>query len=910
MITLDPSLLTSYYTLRSGGATGGDAAASAQMAARKRTLEVRARDVRAAPWVAANQPTDAASKARLQKILDGQSLAAEGPMTASGARRTDQQQLFGAFRVLEGLRLIAERAQTNGVPEAEIAQLQERFRVGVKEVSAYLGAMDLQKVVAPAGAGAESLEGVYGLRRGSREYVTAQVFKGSLSDPVPGFADVRGFTLVANPGEIGEKTVTIDLADMGARPRTLDAVIGFVNGKLEVAGITARLSRVALPRAADAKAGDPTAYALKLTGAAAEELQFTPLQERAGVTALTASGPAFAATARVTKIADEAAGDPLFSTTANGDPLRFKGNAETGFVARASAKGEDGALYVVGEATTPVDGGMGLRGSSDLTLTKFDAAGQRVWTRTLGASDKASGYGVAVGADGRVAVVGSFKGVAAGQTSQAESDGAVAMFDSDGDELWIRKIGGTGADEARAVAFAADGSLYVGGRTKSALSGANGGGWDGFVATFSASGGETARRQLADAGEGGVTAIATSAAGVFVAGSSNNAGFVRKLDTALADAWSSDVGALGAGGEITSIAASGGDVVIAGSVNGASIGLGGVETAGGGAGLNAFAARLTDGATPTTIWRRTFGGDLSDSAAAITIEAGAVYVASTEGVLKSDATTKTTRAVISRLDLTSGAQTWSRRIGNEGERAIGVAADAGGVSDLDAFGLPRGDLKFGVSSQPLVARTALRAGDTFSVRIDGGSARAIVIEATDTMKDLVTKLNGVLRSSGKAEVKTSNNSESLVITAADGRRINLVAGPAGKDALPVLGLSTSEAAKPKATSQALASSAFSPPVMPLNFRDDLAFSDAFSARKVRLDIERVQNAVRTAFEYIYNPPAPPKKANATAKPLTGAAAELAKSQLANYQAGLARLTPGSSDATTTNPTLSMFGLSI
>jgi len=101
--------------------------------------------------------------------------------------------------------------------------------------------------------------------------------------------------------------------------------------------------------------------------------------------------------------------------------------------------------------------------------------------------------------------------------------------------------------------------------------------------------------------------------------------------------------------------------------------------------------------------------------------------------------------------------------------------------------------------------------------------------------------------------------------------------------------------------------------MPLNFRDDLAFSDAFSARKVRLDIERVQNSVRTAFEFIYNPPAPSKKTSATAaKPLTGAAAELAKSQLANYQAGLDRLTGGASSSSTGSfdPTLSLFGLSI
>jgi hypothetical protein len=183
-------------------------------------------------------------------------------------------------------------------------------------------------------------------------------------------------------------------------------------------------------------------------------------------------------------------------------------------------------------------------------------------------------------------------------------------------------------------------------------------------------------------------------------------------------------------------------------------------------------------------------------------------------------------------------------------------------------------------------------------------------EDDDTMKDLVTKLNGVLRSSGKAEVITSNNSESLTITAADGRRIDLVAGPEGKDALAILGLPAGEARKPKATvSGASSRTAAEPPVMPLNFREDLAFSDAFSARKVRLDIERVQNAVRTAFEFIYNPPAARKTGAAKTSVNSTAPSIQQQRQLANYQAGLARLTAGTTTSTSTDPTLSLFGFS-
>jgi hypothetical protein len=914
MITLSTSLVTSYLNVRAGlpatDATTSSAATTLQTGAQRRTAAARIKDLATAPWTTANTPNETVAKSRLAKIMAGQSVVQDATKTASGARRSDQEQLFGAYKALDGLRLITERAQSDGVDPAEMLRLQERFRAGMGDVSKYLSAMDLQRVFAPVGAKPEALEGVYGLRRGRTEYVTAPVFKGALADAVPGFQSIAGFTLVANPGEVGEKTVAIDLSAMGATPRTLDAVIGFVNTKLSDAGLTVRMSRVLLPRAADAKSTDPDSYALSLKGAASEELSFQPLATSAAVTALTVGGPANVQTARLTKFADAADGDPLYSATVNGDPLRFKGNVATGLDVRAAARGDDGSTYVVGESSMPLDGNLGVRGSADLVLTKFDSAGRRVWTRALGASQSGSGYAVAVGADGTVAVAGAFKGIAATEKSAGESDAVVATFTADGADGFVRRLGGTKADEAKALTIGADGTIYVGGRTKSDLSGANGGGWDGFVASFSAAGVAGFTRQFADVGDGGVTALAVGADGVFAAGDGSGSGTVRKLDLAGADVWSLSTGPLGTGGTISSIAVDGAQIAIAGAASATDLGLGGASAGTGGAGVNGFVAAISNGAAPTTVWTRTFGGDQADAAASVAISGGQIYIAATEGALKADAKTQITRATLTKFDAATGAQAWTKRVGAEGERAIGVLADGAGASDLDAFGLPQGDLVFEPSSGPLVERSALRAGDSFSLRIDGGSLKTIAIDADDTMKDLVTKLNGVLRSSGKAEVITSNNSESLTITAADGRRIDLVAGPEGKDALAILGLPAGEARKPKATvSGASSRTAAEPPVMPLNFREDLAFSDAFSARKVRLDIERVQNAVRTAFEFIYNPPAARKNGAAKTSVNSTAPSIQQQRQLANYQAGLARLTAGTTTSTSTDPTLSLFGFS-
>lgn len=892
MIGISSSLLTSYLNGRAGLAEDG-ALRTASTAVSRQAVDARAKALKAAPWAPANAPKAAVAKTRLDEIMSGKAVAADRPTTTTGARRTDQEQLFGAWRALEGLRLIAERAQTDGVPADEMVKLQTRFRAGMAEVSTYLGTMDLQRVFAPVGDKADQIGGVFGLRRGRTEYVTKEVYAGAVDAEVPAWRDLTGFEIVANPGELSEKRVTIDLTSLGSTPRSMDVVLGLINGKLAEAGLTARFSRIQLPAKPDAKPDTPPSYAFSIKGVAEEELSFAPIaaSPRAAVTALTTSGAASMQTARLSKFAPDDGVDEVYAQTANADPLRFKGDGATGLTMRAVAQGDDGAVYVVGETTAPVDGNGGLKGAADAVLSKYDSAGRLVWSRVLGAANTAQGYGVAY-KNGTVAVTGAFTGKLDGLTATGETDAVVATFSADGEEGWVRQIGGTAADEATAVAIGDDGTVFVGGRTKSQLGGAVGGGWDAFVASFSATGAQGFVRQIADIGDGGVAAMDVTANGLFVAGTSLGAGVVRKLGTDGSDVWTVSTGPLGTGGAITSIDADdSGRIALGGATTSAALGLGGAEDSTLGK-LDGFVTLMQDGTTPAATWTRRLGGIGDDAAAGVRLTVDGVVAATTEAVTQTDRTgvqTTTTRAAVTRLANADGAQTWRALVGEAGERAVGVSVGET-YKDLDAFGLPNGDLTF-EGKLPLVARSALRAGDYFSVKIDGGSARRIEIEADDTMSDLVTKLNSVLRSAGKAEVSTLSGAEFLVIKGNEGRRIDLVPGATGSDVLSVLGLNSGDIRKAKRASAPGASTrSVEPPVMPLNFRDDLAFSDASSARKVRLDIERVQNAVRTAFEYIYNPPAPAKRTNARAT--TGTVPAALQAQLANYQAGLARLSSG------------------
>ena len=70
---------------------------------------------------------------------------------------------------------------------------------------------------------------------------------------------------------------------------------------------------------------------------------------------------------------------------------------------RASAVGPDGSLWLVGDVTSGSDT-QPIKGVQDVALMKYDPAGRLVATRTLGAASTASGYAIAIDANGDVAL--------------------------------------------------------------------------------------------------------------------------------------------------------------------------------------------------------------------------------------------------------------------------------------------------------------------------------------------------------------------------------------------------------------------------------------------------------------------------------------------------------------------------
>ncbi|WAS96502.1 SBBP repeat-containing protein [Nannocystis punicea] len=113
-------------------------------------------------------------------------------------------------------------------------------------------------------------------------------------------------------------------------------------------------------------------------------------------------------------------------------------------------------------------------GDADGFVTKFDAFGDQVWGTYLGGSGPDYLHSVASDANDGIIVVGvtsstsDIATIGADQTIlSGTSDGMVAKYDGEGELQWATYIGGNGVDGARGVCLAADGTIYVVGRTTS-----------------------------------------------------------------------------------------------------------------------------------------------------------------------------------------------------------------------------------------------------------------------------------------------------------------------------------------------------------------------------------------------------------------------------------------------------------
>ncbi|WP_226994236.1 SBBP repeat-containing protein [Myxococcus hansupus] len=152
--------------------------------------------------------------------------------------------------------------------------------------------------------------------------------------------------------------------------------------------------------------------------------------------------------------------------------------------AKGVAVGPDGSVYLAGDTFGSLDGNTN-NGTIDVLLARYDSAGNRQWSRMFGGAQTDYAFGIAVSEDSVVQVVGYTGGALHGNAYAGSLDAFLTRYDALGNRLGTRTLGTPFQDIARGVAVDASGNAFVAGHTFGSLPGnTSAGGFDAFLARF------------------------------------------------------------------------------------------------------------------------------------------------------------------------------------------------------------------------------------------------------------------------------------------------------------------------------------------------------------------------------------------------------------------------------------------
>lgn len=955
MITFDTSTLLSYYQARSG-LTAATASGTAGVSSTRSTAAVPT-----APWSSGATP---AASELVRSALNGRKFVDEAANTSSlkGAS-PDYAKLFATYQALNTLSAVASRAGEKRVASEEITRLQTAMTRGLAEVSNYVQGLKLDNLRLTTGTVMTSDKAQVGVPKPDYTYTTDTIYSGQADDPVAKFQGAVSFDITVKSFGV-TKTVTMDLADMGSTPRTMSNVVEYMNGKMKAAGYNTAFAvqRTAGQERTVQVNGKPVTlpatgddFAIKVKGDSAEQITFTAPAAAPAVYVTTKSGDPDPDKNSLTE-------DGVYETTltkysaagtgggpgvgAPGGKVFTETLQGTISNVRKSVTGADGSVYMLADVATPVDGkldidGQPIKGESDVALLKYDSAGHLLFAQSLGATDNASGLSLAVAADGSIAVAGAVTGRLQGAVNgplnssdtSTTTDSFVTRYSANGDEQWTVRRGGLQEDEATALAFGADGVLYVGGRSKSDLPGAVGtdptGGWDAYLSAFATDGSGKPKalftQKFGTAANDSVSDIVVNGSQVIVGSKEDGKAMLRSFDvtanvvtenvtqlnqygayetvpvtytkTATLSAGATrDLGSL-RGGDLVGLRIDGGQLYVGGSTANSSMSINGVTTGASG-GMDAFVGRMSLNIADTSADAMTYyGGAGDDTVTGFDVKNGTAWFVGAAGAnLDGQATVGAKDGYVAQVNVGTGAVDWSQRLtGKDGYATpTSVAVSASGASALDLFGLPSGTMTF-KQSERITTGTAARAGDTFQIRTrERGPLTTITIDANDTLETLADKIK---RASGfRAKVETVTNGDNRVLKispASNTATLEIVAGKGGTDVLNALGLAGGVVRATKTENDKTVSADGKGPVYGLQLPPELDLTTEAGRKNANAVITRAMSQIRTAYREAADAANGvtsdgSKKAGKT----DGTVPKYLTDQLSNYQAALNRLTGG------------------
>ena len=908
-----------------------------------------------APWAKAE--TSKQAQANVQNALVGgaiinSNVALTGAATSksAGAQSTlkgldqDYQRLFELYRGLNTLMDVANQASTKNLPATDLKQLAKAFSDGLGQVSSFIA--DTRFTNLRLAQGTDSTASMSKLTVASTTSATSYAtppMTSSLSADVPAYDGNVKFDIAIKRGP-STFNIPIDLAGMGSDTRSLANVINYVNSQLAASGVSTRFATNRFPaqpttvtvnKQTVTLAAGVDHYGMKINVGASETVSFSAPQTAGAIYLSQTMGDP----------------DPDHNPTTNDgvtqsqllkfqtdtvnvpSPLQKAGQANwvDGRVfantldpniktVRATQVGPDGSVYMIADINGPVDG-KGIQGSQDVALLKYDSTGKEIYSRTLGAADTATGLGLAVSANGQVAVTGKLTGALRGTVDgpinsgatgdyAANSDSFVSVFSSSGDQVWTERRGARLNDEATAATFAPDGTLYVTGRAQGQMptAGAPQGGYDGYIEAFKTSAAGkpavTFTQTFGGSGDDKPKGIVVDGTNLVTASVENGHAVLRTFDISSGSPVQTATRDLGdlQGGDIAGLALNGaGKIVVAGTTGNPSLSAGAVTRASSG-GSDAFAAQLsTDLSNQPTDAIAYYGGTGDDRATSLAVSNGKVFIAGVAGTdLPGQAPVGKQDGFLAQLDIATGSIVSSERFtGKDGiATPLSIAAAPTGASILDQLNLPSGTLQL-TDSQQLTSQSSLRAGDQFTITAGGGVAAKVTIDANETFDTLAQKINRASEFQATATVaKSLDGKLSLKIVPTYGSLVvQIGAGPQGKDALPSLGLSEGDVNLTTTANGVTRPADGGATIYGLGISSNLNLNDSGQISHAKAQLSSALSVVSKIYQDLVKASAP-KSAQNVGKTGTQAPAYM-QAELANLKAGLARLTAGSGSTTST-----------
>ncbi|MHA6287056.1 hypothetical protein [Maricaulis sp. CAU 1757] len=909
IIGLDMNVLTGWYQSRINTSLASSSALSGVAASQRKE------DVAPPPWDLQSKQLQTLEDMRRKVLATNDFFLDPSREFSDLDAPDDHKSMFSLHQGLKRLASLAEEARDPTTNDTRRDLLNRALQKGMSQLDDYFQDMDLDTVNLLKGEQLTKVESDVAVSRGLSEFKTGTIHTGDFDAEVASLTgDVQFNIAITKNG--ATTNIAIDLADMGTTTRNLDNIVAHINTQLEAAGMVSRFERAKIGEKNDVGVVPGNNYGFRIAGVSTEALSFSAPAAQPAVYMAGISGLGETAGGQIVKLTDLASGNPTtgFTTRFSADPTSSEvavpgaedGETRTKQVdnpleIQATAAGADGGIYVVGKTLSTTDGQV-LKGEQDLVLARYDSNGTRVWSRVLGAASEAEGSSIAVDASGNVIVSGQVTGGLDDTTAIGGKDALVVKYSASGVEQWAQRFGGTGDDSASTVAVAADGTVFVAGKSASAFGGqAHGGGAsDGFVRALGTDGSTLWTRRVGDAGDETIKSVAIAGDGsLLVASNEGGSAVVRKFSTAdgtSAAIWEQNFGSLD-DGAVGELAVDGNDIYLTGSAGNAFAPSAPLAAHAGG-GRDAFLVKMTDGATPSVAYTTFVGSDQEDGAATLEVSGGKVYMAGkTLGGINGGTLQGERDAFVAQLDATTGGLDWSKQLSGRGglAEARGLAVGAGDDSILSALGLPAGDVSYS-DTRVVTDRSSAREGDHFYVSVDGGRRKKITIDNDDTMRSLTFKINAALVLNGTAEVKRGSDGDQLRIKAAEDKTIELFAGGDGRDLLKSLGMSPGAIVNTGSLLDKDDKTSDAPPLFALELPTSMSIASEEDAEKAYETLQDSMSVLQRAYREITMDPALKALLEGPQKGKKGGSVPAYyNAQLANYQAGLARLNAGPSN---------------